>query len=297
MQLVDHEIELEREDQPVWLHAFGDIHRAALGCDHRQLRSDINRLKHAVEVKKEKHVWLGHGDWLNAIGHTDKRYEAAAISPQFLPYVADDLFHQECNVLVSEFRPIRDYGIGLGDGNHEATICKQGGFNPMKDIASRLNLPYIGYSAGIRLVLRAPNKVAVPVMIHYHHGVGASATKGGKLNMLYKMRDKIAADIYIVGHVHELIGFKQARLSLPAKGKLRLEHRQAVFINGGTYLKTYEVEPPQEKQEFDTERHVRYDYGERKAYDPTIIGHNGVRINIQRDHIKRFPTFKLVDFQ
>jgi hypothetical protein len=276
MELLDFPIEVPKYSHKVFVHVFGDIHRASLGCDAQQLRSDINQVKHANETREdESHYWIGLGDWHNAIGPKDRRHDAAAIATEFREYVGDDLFQREASTLVSEFEAIKQWGIGILTGNHEATIAKTGEFNPSIYVAERLNLPYLGYSALVRFTVRALNATRVYVVMAYcHHGTGASRTKGGKMNMLWNMRDVVDADVYVVGHVHELVDFPVARMAGTRKGAFRLKERELLFVNGGTYQKAYAAEKAQ-KGGFNPNRVVRPDYAEVKAYTPSIIGHNG----------------------
>jgi hypothetical protein len=237
MELLDYPIDLESLSEKINIHLFGDIHRAALGCDAKQLRSDVNQIKVGNE-KGERHLWVGMGDWCNSIGPKDKRHDSAAVAPEFVEYMGDDLFRVEASALASEFKPIAQYGIGMITGNHEDGIARRSEYNPARDIAERLDIPYLGYSAIIRFRLRHGNHTEC-VIFHLHHGTGASRTKGGKMNMLYNMRDVVQADIYAVGHVHEVLDFPEVRMTVTRAGKLRLVQKPLLFINCGTYLKAY----------------------------------------------------------
>ena len=278
MELLDLPIQLSRLGEPVWVHLLTDLHRASLGCDSKQWRSDINQIKHAVEKKGEKHYWLGGGDLLNAIGPKDRRHDTAAIAPEFRDHIGDDLFQAEASAIVSELRSIRDYGIGIGMGNHEATIARQGEFNPSRYIAEHLNLPYLGYSALIRFRLMHGGN-SQSVICFWHHGYGAARTKGGKLNMLWGLRDVVEADVYCTGHVHELIDFPESRLSGTRRGAFRLHQQEILFVNGGTYQKAYATGAKSQKAfKFDPDHFVRPDYAEVKAFRSAVIGHNGWRM-------------------
>lgn len=280
MELLDFPIQLDYETEWVYVHLFTDIHRAASGCDAKKLRKDIAELKDSVEKKGEKHYWIGGGDWANSIGIKDRRHDAGAIAPEFRQYIGDHMFAMETAVLCKEFESIRDYGIGIGMGNHEDVIAKSGEYNPAKAIAEQLDLPFMGYSAVIRFNLKPPGGRGGGVALAYwHHGIGAARAKGGKVNMLYNMRDVIDADVYLVGHVHELIDFPEMRLSVNRRGKLKLYERNLLFINGGTYQRSYPVGvKAQGPLKFNHEDIVRPDYGEKKGYRPSLIGHNGWRM-------------------
>lgn len=277
MELLDVPIVLPESNRKATIHVFSDIHRAAAGCDAKKLRSDINVLKHAVEERGELHRWIGGGDWSNAIGPKDRRFDQSAVAPEFRQYIGDDLFGVEARVLAEEFRPIRDYGIGIGMGNHEDKIAGQGEFNPAVDIAERLNLPFLGYNAIIRLRVTVKGKKhSITCVLYWHHGRGSGRTSGGKLKMLQDMTAVVDADVYVVGHTHEIVDAPGVVLSVNRRGKLRLVAREQLFLNSGTYLKTYnERKRPQQAGQYNEGAVAATDYGEKAAYKPTVIGHNG----------------------
>jgi hypothetical protein len=53
-----------------------------------------------------------------------------------------------------------------------------------------------------------------------------------------------------------------------------------MFVNGGTYVKTYSNPTPQTHGRFDPDRVVCSDYAEQKGYRPSVIGHNGFRMRL-----------------
>lgn len=277
MELLDYPIKLANSGHKVYLHAFGDIHRAALGCDSKQLRSDIADFGDAAEADNgETHLWIGMGDWLNCIGIKDKRHDGAAIAPEFREHIGDSLMSVEEDTLVSEFEPIKQYGIGLCSGNHELKAAKHTEVNHARNLARRLDVPYLGYSAVIRFRLRWGAKTN-SVITHIHHGRGAGRTRGGKVNTLYSMRDVVDADVHIVGHDHDMLDFPAARLSVTRTGELRLRQDEVLFVNSGTYLKSTPVESAQAQEpgRFNNGHKVKTDYAEVCGYNPCIIGHGG----------------------
>lgn len=283
MELLDVPVTLPSTKDKATIHIFSDIHRAAAGCDSKKLRCDINKFRFAVEEKGEVHLWLGGGDWSNAIGPKDRRFDQMAVAEEFQQYVGGDLFGVEARVLADEFRPIRDYGIGIGMGNHEDKIAAQGEFNPSVDIAERLNLPFLGYNAIIRFRVTIKGKShSSTCVMYWHHGRGAARTAASKLKMLQDMTSVIDADVYVVGHTHEIVDAPGVVLSVSRRGFLRLIAREQLFLNSGTYLKTYnERKRPQKSGQYNEGAVAATDYGEKAAYKPTVIGHNGFTMQIR----------------
>ena len=272
MELIDFPIRLPDWKTRVYVHCFGDIHRAAAGCDVKALRRDIRLFKEARD-RGELHYWIGTGDWTNSIGPKDRRFDSTAVSAEFATSQGSDLFHDEARTLVEEFKPIAEWGVCLGSGNHEESIAKSCEFHPGTYIAEQLNVPFVGYQAGIRFVLDDGNRKA-SVLCHYHHGYGASRAKGSKVGMLWSMRDLLEADVHLTAHLHEKVSFPDDALTLTRKGDLRLVKRRRLFILGATYLKSMPAGPrPQKAGTFNRGHKVHSDYGEVAGYRPSVIGH------------------------
>jgi len=285
MELVDHHIELPTAQTKLVIHLITDVHREAVGCDSRKFKRDIARIEHANSTpslrQKELHYWFGGGDFNNGIGPKDRRFDAMAVSHQFRKH--DNLHMEVAGQLVKELTPIRDYCLGYGRGNHEDGVIKYCSFDPAAYVAEKLNVNYIGYSAGIRLVIGIKGvRHKKTIIVYWHHGFGASRSKGGKLNMLYALRDKLEADVYMTGHIHEPLAFPAVRLGLSTRGKLRQVVRPLLFVNGGTYQKHHTTDgKAQTPMEYNEDHEIKVDYAEKAAYDPAVIGHQGWQFEFQ----------------
>ncbi len=281
MELLDFPIVgLKPYHEPVTIHVFSDIHRAAAGCDAAKLRRDIKKLGQAVE-RGEKHYWLGGGDWSNAVGPKDKRFDQMAVAKEFHEHVGDDLFGAEARTLIREFRPIRGSCLGIGMGNHEDAIARRGEYNPSVHCAEALNVPFLGYNAIIRFRLDAKvNRQTV--LMYWHHGRGAGRTIGAKANMLKGMDQVVDADIYVVGHTHEEMDFPGAVVTATRRGALRMMQRRRLYFNSGTYLKAYSDRKIPVKAGQFTQGAAPTDYAEKAGYSPSSIGHNGFVLRITK---------------
>lgn len=284
--------------QKIYLHNFTDLHVGAEGCDKRQLQKDIKWLQ-TKRAEGELHYWFLGGDAINAIGPKDKRHDATAIAPEFKEYAGDDLFRQQVLAVYELFKPIRKWGLFVGAGNHESTVAANGEYNPARDLAQRLDLPYAGYSAGFRLTLAPQNMSGSHVVTcFWHHGFGASRTKGGKINMGMSLLSLLNVDLYFTGHVHEPIIAPEEELSLNRRGRLALTAKDKLIIVGASYLKTYPTTTaPQKGGNFHPEQKVQFDYGERKGYRPAVIGHVGASLCCQRGKNTNRIKVRAVDFR
>jgi len=286
VERLDFPIELKSYSEKVYIHLFTDIHMGAMGCDRSALSRDVKNFKAAID-RGEKHYWILGGDNCNSIGPKDRRHDSATIAKEFRDYIGGSLFDEERAALCAHLRPIRDWGIGVGTGNHEDKISATSEHHPAIETARQLDLPYLGYSAMIRLrLLNSVSKASV--IVHWHHGRGAARTPGGRLNMLYAMRDVADADVYLTGHVHETIDKPDvAPLSVPRSGRMRLVARRRLFVLGATYQKSYSMDEkrPQKAGEFN-DTIVNADYAEKNAYTPSLIGHVGFSVQMGRMGIK-----------
>lgn len=294
MELLDCEIVLKKSDQPIYLHCFSDIHRSAVGCDTKKLHQDIAALLEG-EQRGEIHRWFGGGDFCNSVGAKDKRYDHTQVRKEFAEYSGDDLFQHETRVLAQEFAPIKHLCLGLGTGNHERSVAKYNDYNAIVGLCERLDVPYLGYSALMRVKLIWKERSSA-CLIYWHHGVGAARTKGSKARSMESFRDVVTnADVYFSGHTHEWMNFPSVRMEGTREGVLRLIQREVMFVNSGTYLKAYPTtKTAQRGGKFDQQRAVHVDYAEMAGYLPNIIGHNGVTLTmIHSGNTSKLPTNRI----
>lgn len=305
MESVAYRIVLPTPTTRLYCHLLTDVHREAVGCDHRKFREDIEKIREAnangfKNPKEEMHFWIGGGDWNNGIGPKDKRFDATAVSGPFKQFVGNNLHKKVADTLIKEATPIAPWCWGYGRGNHEDGVIRYNDFDPADYVAQSLGVNYLGYSAGIRLTIGIEGQSQSKTLILYwHHGFGAARSKGGKMNMLYALRDKLNADVYMTGHIHEPLGFPSVRMDLSRRGKLQLIARPIIFVNGGTYQK---VQSNQSQEPGYNEDHVvEVDYSEKAAYDPAVIGHFGWSFQFTRSHGRKQPSWgyklRTVDFR
>lgn len=281
MELVDRRVELPTRASSLYIHNITDVHRDAAGCDVRRFLADVEQIRRLNAEGPDLHLWIGGGDWNNGIAAKDKRFDATSVRWEFQRYLSNNLHKKVAERIVKEVAPIAPYCIGYGRGNHEDTVIQYADFDPADYVAERLDVPYLGYNAGIRLRIGTPGSSAVDtLLLYWHHGFGGGRSKAGKINMLLKLAEVLAGmDVYLTGHVHEAIGLPQAEMTLSRKGALRQKAHKVLYINGGTYQRAYKPEDltPQTSGHYDAERCVTVDYAEKKAYPPSLIGHYAFR--------------------
>lgn len=119
----------------------------------------------------------------------------------------EENFHIEDQMIeVSQMlQPLADLGklIGIHTGNHEQRTSLLVQLNPMKLVAESLGVPYFGWQA-YHLWTVGDQKYKV----HSHHGSGKATTPSGKLNQILKMAKISRADLFIMGHVHDVLDYQ-----------------------------------------------------------------------------------------
>ena len=234
---------------------IADVH---MGNNH----CDIKAFKKYLDDRDEHTYFLGLGDLHDSIITKDiKRYSKEDDATD-----GSDIIDQQIRMMTAFLKPIADEGrlIGLADGNHENAILKYHGTHPTKRQCEALNVPYLGYSGMIRLLLREKTGRGRKVMIFYHHGYGGgSRTQGADLTKYSKHAAQYDADIYLYGHVHRKQSDEISRLGASGEKWLNRPRHLAIC---GTYLRTLS------RTTFAT-------YAEIAGYPPTAIG--GVVCNIK----------------
>lgn len=208
-------------DQTVNLYIFGDEHIGDPNCDIMYLAERIEQVNSDPNA-----VWIGVGDMLNnaTIQSVSDTY-AEIMSPM-----------QELNLAIDMFKPIKDKCIGFSSGNHEDRTYKTDGIDLSQIVARELDAPYFDSSAVIFLRFGETNRGRpICYSIFARHGSGGGSSMGGKANKLKKNSEIVDADLYIQGHTHSPITYKEDffRLSYPNSS---VDKYTRTFVNIGSSL-------------------------------------------------------------
>lgn len=101
---------------------------------------------------------------------------------------------------VELIKPLRGRILGSVGGNHERRTVKAFG-DAGRLIATLLKIPY---SCGVQNIDICYGKHQ-PFKISLHHGIGAARTKGAKMNMLHRFMGQGDSQVYLVGHLHDVV--------------------------------------------------------------------------------------------
>lgn len=118
---------------------------------------------------------------------------------------------------VKIFEPIKDKILGVLPGNHENRVYRSDGLDITEIMCSQLGISE-KYSPTTALLFVRFGKSKVtgghkrPILytIYQTHGAGGGRKEGGKVNRLADLASIVDADIYVHGHTHLPVVFKNS---------------------------------------------------------------------------------------
>jgi len=169
------------------LYPLGDWHYGSRQCDVKFIKKVIAEIQDNPDAK-----WVGMGDLIeNAILGSKSDIYLQTISPK-----------EQIEVVCDLLAPIKDKGLFLVAGNHEARTMRAVGLYPEEIISSKLWIPFVGHSC---LAVFDLEKAKTPrsFSCYFHHNRGGGYTAGGKVNRSLRLRDIApTVDATFSGHFH-----------------------------------------------------------------------------------------------
>ena len=164
---------------------IGDVHWGAKECDEELFTDYLKWIR-----KEPDTVALLMGDLIDS---------SLKSSPGSSMYESKMNVDDQYDAMTDMLQPIRNKLVGLIEGNHEERVYRETGFNISKVMARELGVPYFGHSELFRVKV---GKQRYDFFVT--HGSSGSTTPTGRLNSLLKISAHFKADIYCMGHVHDL---------------------------------------------------------------------------------------------
>ena len=230
------------------LYPIGDIHAGTTFCAEDKIRAKI------LEIKNNPHaLWIGMGDYCEFIPPNDKRFDGMVIADWV---DKDDIAESQSKWMLKLLDPIKDKCIGLMMGNHETYYHSKNNHNIFKRLYDGLDAKNLGFSCFYRLNFSRGGAVTT-VTCHFEHGSGGAQTEGGKAMRLYKSMSGFEADIYGVGHLHDVKILPITYIGLTEHMEIKAKTKVGCLT--GCWYRTYaDGENPS--------------YAEQKGYSPTNLG-------------------------
>lgn len=222
MKIIEHRVSYRYGDT-IKICPLSDIHYGHKLCDTTALKKFISDNPDAL--------YVGLGDMLDSIVCTDKRYSKAMDWTS-----GEGIIDEQVENLYAILKPIAGQIIGLGEGNHERVYTDRTNSNPTRRLAQMLNVPYLGYTWIVRLVLHEDNTRIRTVLVYGHHGWGGGTrTMGGDLTKYSKIMSYYDCDVFLFGHTHNLQTHRIERLALTGNKLIAKPKHLAIT---GTWMKT-----------------------------------------------------------
>lgn len=256
MNVLKYRFPYKSRDTVFTIAFLGDWH-----IGHKTVEWD--RLHEVLQwVKDTNAYWVGMGDYCQAIvpSPNERRFDLSEFD---INLVAPDNQYAKAEELL---KPIADKGLMMLTGNHDDVLRRRHYHDFVDSLAHKLGVPYVGFSGFLRLIFERtkPNwrgKAVSKLDIYCHHGYFSGRTKGGKIKRVTELANIFEADVYAMGHVHEIDHTTVVRLQVDKKDKVKEKVRH--FLVTGGFIRGY-VE--------DTGTYI-----ERGMYVPTRIGSIALR--------------------
>lgn len=219
------------------------------------VNTDVDKFKDMVKyIKNEKNMYtILMGDMCEGILIGDKRLDILSVHPDLRNRI-DDIAMTEYQEMRDILYPIKDKILCSLRGNHGETLRKQHGVDFDGWLCKELGISNAGYMSFLRLKIdgvHAPN-----INFFIQHGFSTSRKKGAKVNAIEDLAAGFSAQIFLLGHSHELNISSNLYLSMDRNGHICEKKRY--FCHTGSFLRSY--------------KEGTFNYAEVKCYPPLKTG-------------------------
>jgi predicted phosphodiesterase len=238
------------------LYPLGDVHFGSANCAVGEFIDTVQRIKADPGA-----LWIGMGDFVEAIAPNDKRFSAGGIDQNVIDLGAQDrigdVFVEKMGAVLA---PIASKCVAYLNGNHEQVFDKHY-YTALScrilDAAGIDSGCYVPWAGLIRLAFEDHNNHRGALRIFAAHGWQAGRMDGAKVNEARRLMAYVDADIYLQGHSHSRFVIPQSRIAVNPSWT-KITEQKAYIAHTGSFLKTLEQD--------------QASYAERAGYPPTSLG-------------------------
>ncbi|HCL78929.1 MAG TPA: hypothetical protein DIC53_03055 [Synergistaceae bacterium] len=237
--MIVHPVTLGEEVESAEILPLSDFHIGDPGFNERALKDYL-----AYILGGENRFILLNGDILNnATKASVSDIYAETMQPRRQIEHAADLL-----------APVADRILGIVSGNHERRTDKESGISPVEILAEKLNVPYFGIEALLKIRLgKNIHWRQTYYTLYATHGWGGGRLRGGKVNNLERLKNIVLCDVYVMAHTHGQVSFPSV-IYVPETKNDAVTERVMWFINSGSFLDRGEG------------------YAAAKGYEPQVLG-------------------------
>ena len=210
------------------IHPMSDLHIGDNMCDFKSIMERIEYIKNTPNA-----YCILDGDLMDtAIASSIGDTYGANLQPM-----------EQLKQCVKIFEPIKDKILAVLSGNHENRAYKSDGLDITEIMCNQLGIPE-RYSPTTALVFirfgksqkNMPNRRQLYTAYVTHGSSGGGRKEGGKINRLADLATIVDADIYICGHTHLPVVFRESFFRLNS-GNSSVAEVDKLFINTAASLK------------------------------------------------------------
>ena len=143
--------------------------------------------------------------------------------------------HEQVNYIVEKLMPVKDKILGCVSGNHEDRTSREVGIDLTEIIARLLEIPYDSAGIVYQLKYGSFGSGKNNNVIYTTHGFGGAGTKGSKANKLQNLSNLCLADLYIMGHIHDIITFSDC-VYVPDTRHNKMVLKKRTYLSTGSCL-------------------------------------------------------------
>ena len=179
--------------------------------------------------------------------------------------------------------PISDRIWGVLQGNHYYQYSS--GVTSDQYLCQLLEVPYCGPVGLFRIAVGGGGKGGanssrnLKIWCHHSGGSMGGRTLGGSVNALLRQENSWDVDMYLIGHDHRRVCWRESTMGLTDQGPPKILERTRVFARVGAFLKTYKHETCIPKKSV----HIP-GYGENAAYRPSDLGWVEIGVKLKKPH-------------
>ncbi len=220
------------------IYVVTDIHWGAENCRERGFRNLVKTIQ-----EDKIGYWIGLGDYIDAITIFDKRFSPGELMQKYSIKDLKDLPRIQMRQFADIIRPIAGKCLSLGIGNHEEAYIKYNHFDIYDYLATdllKIKDLKAGYNSFLELTMKRNPKHSSTCVFYLTHGAkGAGMREGWGLNYIHDIAKDKVADIYLTGHVHQLLIDKRQKLGLNRLGELT--KKDSYYAVCGSWLDKYHI--------------------------------------------------------
>lgn len=184
-------------------------------------------------------------DWIEYVRTTPNAYAILGgdLINNTIKSSVGDIYEEDDNPtgqiarITEYFKPIKDKILLILEGNHEYRTYKETGISPCDHIAAALGLKE-RYSKNVAYLFLTTTVRGTDCnrtyTIYTTHGSSSTSVISGKAANLEKMSRVCDADLYLIGHTHDVLAFHKNYYEVDRKNK-KLKEVTRTFVNANSF--------------------------------------------------------------